>query len=320
MAAAKCTDQEFIELLRNTGNRHEVARILDTSPRSIYKRLRRMEDKYNIALNSDQPNAQKWKAETSFERVHLSVQDGYVLIPSDAHYVPGQPPSTAHRALLWLCKELKPKAVIYNGDMFDFPQISRHHRIGWQRHPTVKEELEEVQNRLQEIEKLAVGATFIRTWGNHDLRFEGKLSNILPQYEGISGMALKDHLPRWKPCWAVRINDNQVEVKHRWKSGKHAPYLHAQQSGVKVYVTGHQHAQKIEPYSNLTSTAYGVDCGTMAEPDWEQEQFNYLEMNPVDWRSGFCVLRFIDGEIMPPELVRVISPGKVWFGVNLFNV
>jgi hypothetical protein len=36
-------------------------------------------------------------------------------------------------------------------------------------------------------------------------------------------------------------------------------------------------------------------------------QFAYTEDNPVPWCSGFAVLHFRDGLLLPPELVEVID-------------
>jgi hypothetical protein len=40
---------------------------------------------------------------------------------------------------------------------------------------------------------------------------------------------------------------------------------------------------------------------------------DYMEDNVRDWREGFCVLTFVDGMLLQPELVRVIDKGRVDF-------
>jgi hypothetical protein len=42
------------------------------------------------------------------------------------------------------------------------------------------------------------------------------------------------------------------------------------------------------------------------------QQFAYLEHNPVPWASGFAVLTFRNGVLLPPELVEVID-GEAFF-------
>jgi hypothetical protein len=41
----------------------------------------------------------------------------------------------------------------------------------------------------------------------------------------------------------------------------------------------------------------------------------YLEHNPVPWASGFAVLTFRNGVLLPPELVEVID-GEAFFRPN----
>jgi hypothetical protein len=73
----------------------------------------------------------------------LDIDEGHVVIASDCHYRSDEPPSTAHRALVQLisrfAEEGSLRAVILNGDVADFPKISKHARIGWEKQPPVAE-------------------------------------------------------------------------------------------------------------------------------------------------------------------------------------
>jgi hypothetical protein len=76
------------------------------------------------------------------------------------------------------------------------------------------------------------------------------------------------------------------------------------ESGTNI-VTGHLHSSKTTPYTNYRGTLFGVDCGTLANP--EGPQFLYQESNPLDWRSGFVVLRFYNGKLLWPDHANVID-------------
>lgn len=244
-------------------------------------------------------------------RFSTEIRDGIVIVASDAHYWPGEP-TTAHRALVRFCQTFKPHMVVMNGDVFDGAQAGRWPRQRWQKLPTVREELDAVRDRLSEIEAAAPGA--LKAWplGNHDARFETRLSNELPQYEGVPGFTLKDHFPAWTPCWGVWINGGETVIKHRWKGGIHATYQNTLQSGVTL-VTGHLHSLAVRPFTDYTGTRYGVDTGTLAEP--RGAQFEYTEDGPKNWRSGFVVLTFWEGKLLQPELVQVLDEGLVdWRG------
>jgi hypothetical protein len=250
-------------------------------------------------------------------RAAIQVTNGIVLVGGDGHYWPG-PASTAHRAFVKFIKDMKPKAIVYNGDAFDGASISRFPDIGWEKNPWVFEELEAVQDRLAEIEQAAPKGCFL-TWnmGNHDLRYETRLAAVAPQYRNIKGLHLKDHFPRWVPAWSTWFNE-KVVTKHRLKGGVHATHNNVIASG-KTIVTNHLHSLKVTPYSDYSSRPrWGVDCGCLADPGGEQF-VNYTEDAPRNHRSGFAVLTFFKGDLLWPELVHVYDGGHVEFRGNLIK-
>jgi hypothetical protein len=319
MSKPACSDQEFISLFKEHRSPTKVARVLNVDVRNINMRRKNIEKKYDILLEAnDNRGIPKFIIPENKVRCEYELKNGIVMVGSDCHYNPSYI-STAHRAFVHFTKQLKPKMVILNGDLFDFATVSQHHRIGYQQHPTVQQELEEVQNRLGDIEKVRPpGCLLHRTIGNHDLRFDGKLSNVLPQYEGVKGMSLADHLPGWSYSWSVMINDNTM-VKHRWHNGIHAVYNNVLKGG-KSMVTGHLHSLKVTPWTNYSGDLYGVDTGMMAAV--KDEQFLYHEDSSVNWRAGFAVLTYINGHLMPPELVQVINEdeGLVFFRGELHEI
>ncbi len=251
-------------------------------------------------------------------RLHFDVPNGIVLIGSDAHIWPGQQTTTAMRAFIRFAKELKPRALILNGDVVDLPQISRHPPIGWDRHPEVADEIAAAQNQLKLIEAAAPrNCKLVWTLGNHDSRFETRLAEKVPQYRGLPGFTLKHYFPKWSACWSTWINDDVV-VKHRYKGGAHAPHNNAVSSGKNI-VTGHLHSAKVTPVTDYTGTRYGVDTGCLADP-LAAAFVDYTEDGPLNWRSGFGVLTFIKGELLPPELVTVWDERTVVWRGELITV
>jgi hypothetical protein len=314
MPAARCTDAEFMELWRTHGGAVELAKALKTSDRAINQRRRAIEQRHNVKLT-----ATKYPARAHYYK-HLSptehsarktfdLDNGTVLIFSDAHFWPGVR-TTAFKALLLFIREMKPKAIINNGDSFDGASISRFPRIGWQSTPTVIEELKACKERLSEIEDAANGARLYWPLGNHDARFETRLAQNAPQFEGIHGFHLKDHFPAWAPCWSVWIN-NEVVVKHRLKGGIHATRNNTLAAG-KTTFTGHLHQLKVTPLDDYNGTRWGVDTGTLAEPHGPQF-IDYTEDGILDWRSGFAVATFHKRELLWPELCRTLRFGEVDF-------
>jgi predicted phosphodiesterase len=334
MPKQSCTDQEFIKLWKELKSPTAIGKVLGIDPRNVMKRRNLLEQRYDIKLPTDNPSKKridfdkeemKVKLTEKLEQVRHSVRrgmvvdNGTVVVFSDAHFYP-EDYSTAFRALITFIKAHKPIAIINNGDAFDGASISRHPRIGWDSKPSVIEELQAVQDHLTAIEEASTHkSNLIWTLGNHDARFENFLAAQAPQYEGVKGFTLKDHFPLWQPCWSFWINDDTV-IKHRWKGGRYAGSNNTTFAGTNI-VTGHTHQLKVEPFTDYNGTRYGVQTGCLANPMGDQFS-DYTEDNPKDWRSGFAVLTYVDGKLLPPELVQVWDEdkGQVTFRGKIWNV
>ena len=310
----KATDDEFVEAWGKYQSITKVAAALGMSTRQTNTRRRQIEVDRGIKLN-----AAKVVYGNQPGRVDLGILNGTVIVFSDAHFW-GQR-TTAHKGLIWAIKTLKPQAVICNGDAFDGAGISRFPRIGWTKQPTVLEELKACQDALGEIEeetkKARHNAWLVWCLGNHDARYENFLAAHAAQYEQVKGFQLKDHFPAWKPAWACWVNESTV-VKHRYKGGTHATHNNTLNAGLNI-ITGHLHSLKVTPLTDYRGTRYGVDTGCLAETDGKQFS-DYLEMNPTNWRSGFAVLTFVDGELLMPELAMKFRDDVIQFRGELIDV
>jgi hypothetical protein len=316
-----CTDDELIGLWQKYKSATKISKVTGISARAIHSRLIRLEGQ-GYVFESEDPRSPRYGqryAEPEIEspaKLSMEIEDGVVLIGSDAHYWPGDP-TTAHRAFVHFCKRLKPLAVVLNGDIFDGATVSRWARIGWDNRPTVLQELKVCTDRLAEIHAASPKAAHIWTLGNHDARFETRLAAAVPEYEGVEGFHLKERFQEWKPCWAFWVNGHTV-VKHRFKNGIHATHNNAMWAG-KTMVTGHLHSLRVTPFSDYNGTRWGVDTGTLADAYGAQFK-DYTETNPVNWRSGFVVLTFKGGRLLWPEIVCVVEDGLVDFRGELINV
>lgn len=311
-------DEEFVKLWKEIGPSEMNRRGLGET-RNLYARRRRLERYLGQSL--DVPNRTRAVSPSVNhpQRAKIDILNGVVLIGSDAHLWPG-PLTTAMRAFIKFAKDLKPRGLVLNGDVLDFPQISRHPPIGWESHPTVADEIAAGQSALKQIEE-AVPSNCVLAWslGNHCQRFETRIATAAPELAKLKGVHLKDHFSqRWRPCWSVWINDGDVVVKHRLSGGIGAVRNNALKSG-KSMVTGHLHSLKVTPITDYNGTRYGVDSGCLAEPSAEAF-VHYTEDAPLDWRSGFVVLTFVDGKLLPPELVTVWDRNSVVFRGQIIEV
>jgi len=323
MPVQKFTDQQIISAIENSASMNAASLSLGINLSGLNKRRRRIEQKEKIIIRA--PRATKQFEHLQIAHIHptkkdLGILNGTVIVFSDAHFWPGVY-TTAFKGLLWAIKELKPKAVIANGDIFDGAGISRHPRIGWAKAPSVMDELKACTISMGYIEEAAKEARhnvkLIWPLGNHDARFETFLAANAPQYEHVKGFTLRDHFPKWEPCWAVWMNENTV-VKHRFKGGIHATHNNTMWSGKNI-VTGHLHSLKVTPFSDYNGVRYGIDTGTLAEPYGPQFE-DYTEQGPLNWRSGFAVLTFVDGKLLLPELVTTHGPDSIEFRGRVIKV
>jgi len=309
MGSPKIPSGEFIALCNRLKSPTAAANHLGISISAVLKRMKRMENN-GVRFQVSSKLSHRRVPDTNPARLHKELKDGVIVIGSDAHYYPGNV-TRAHKAFLKIIRELRPQVVVMNGDVFDGATISRWPRIGWQNRPKVDDELKACTERMTEITDAAPRAAYIWPLGNHDARFETFLASRAHEYEGVSGFTLKDRFPDWKPCWSFFVNENTV-IKHRFKSGIHATHNNTLWAG-RTIVTGHLHSLKITPLSDYAGTRYGVDSGTLADPYGEQFK-DYTEDNPVNWRSGFVVLTYHDGFLLPPEICEVTPLGAVFRG------
>lgn len=317
MAKPLIADSDFVRLFNELGP-SKLAERIGTTKRAVFFRRRTIEEKLGSALVGP-PNWRNTRVagDPHEARLHFELQNGVMLVGSDAHIWPGDP-STGMRAFLKFVKELQPNIIVLNGDVLDFPQISRHPPIGHQYLPDVQDEIECAQEQLHELEKASKRSTkLVWSLGNHDARFETRLATIAPEFARLHGHSLKNYFPAWQPCWSTWVN-NSVVIKHRFKGGIHAPHNNTMWAG-KTMVTGHLHSAKVTPYTDFNGTRYGVDTGCLADPSGQQF-LDYTEDNPKSWISGFGVFTFYKGKLLFPELVTVFEKDIVQFRGKLIKI
>jgi len=317
MVARKVDDQALVEAIKITTSPTELAKIFGVSIRTITARMR------NIGVP---PLAHRGEARLtplpvtheSIGRLKIDLQDGRIVVFSDAHFQPGCV-STANRALVKMLPDLKPSVVVCNGDALDGAGISRWPKMFGSEPPSPAAELRAVDERMDEIANAAKGARRVWTLGNHDIRLHSYIQSAAPALADMDAMDLRKLFPRWDFAWSLWVNDSTI-IKHRFRGGMYAPANNVKNSLGHSFVTGHLHSLKVMPLSSYADkpTVYGVDTGMLAEPEWEA--FSYREDSPADWRSGFVVMTWKGGRLLWPEVVSVISEGRVEFRGEILEV
>jgi predicted phosphodiesterase len=313
VAVQKISDHDFIAIWgEHAGSVEEVAEAMGMTVRAMLKRRRTVEDRQGIQLQSGRLLRAQIKANRAV--VELNIDDGRVMIFSDAHFWPGEK-SAAFDAFVRLAKKLRPEVIICNGDAFDGAKVSRYPSIGWESKPKVQDELKACQEALGEIYSASKGARHYWCLGNHDARYETRLAAVAPEYERVEGFHLKDKFPEWIPCWRVDINTTgfYTIVRHREAGGEHADWNNIIRSGARCIVTGHDHRIGVTPMVNYRGVNYGVRTGFLADSADDPQFLNYLEAKAPNWLSGFAVLTYKKGRLLYPEVAVKTGDGVVEF-------
>jgi hypothetical protein len=298
------TDEEFIRVWQELQSPSKVAKFFNMNIRAVHIRRKTIESKHRISLDTNHVLAKPTRLVTPGNlRRELHIDNGMVVVFSDAHFWPDEP-TPAYRALLKFLEMHKQeiKCVVNNGDAFDGASISRFPSINFNKLPSVREELEACQISLTEIENRVLKQTpLIWPMGNHDARYESLIVNKAPELQGLKGTQLRDYFPLWQPCYSLWINHDTV-IKHRYKGGAMAGRNNTIQGGTN-FVTGHTHVGCVNPFTDYNGTRYGVQTGTLANP--LGRQFEYCEDSPKDWMACFAVLTFYNGKLLMHELCKV---------------
>jgi len=308
------TNEQFIDLWNKLGSPSLVAKATGTNITNVHNR------RAKLGLKTWNDTSSRRIVKVSHEgRINYNIENGSIIVFSDAHYWPDQR-TTMHRALVSMIRKLKPKLIVNNGDAFDGGTISRWPRIGWDKKPSVIEELNAVKAALDEIESAAKEAKcsdLIWNLGNHDARYETKLAASAPEYEGVHGFHLKDHFPTWLPAWVTWVND-QVCITHYYHTGIHATHNNIVK-GQCHYVTGHTHSLQIRPWTNAKAeTLYGVDTGCLADA-LGSHNVDYQQGRHGNHRSGFAVLTFRNGQLLMPEICQKFDEDSFEFRGHILN-
>lgn len=192
---------------------------------------------------------------------------------------------------LWMTSE--PKIRIEKRDVF------REHYAGW------------VWCLRVPLTNFMVRRNGVAYFSGNCARFEARLAAQVPEYEGVAGFTLREHLPAWTDSLRIDINEDTVVI-HDWHSGIHSGWNDVLKGGCSV-VTGHTHELGFKAHKGFKDRIhFGVKTGMLAEDD--QPQFDYRKGKPgMNWRSGFSVLTWVDGILIQPEFCAVEADGCAYF-------
>lgn len=304
------TDAEWLAAFRAAGcSPARMAEATGLTERGIYDRRNRLRGLGHsietVPLNNGYL-APKW---TYPAEIAMDVRGGSVLIGSDLHAWPGEPPAI-WRAFVKVAEAIRPTAIILNGDGVDGTRISRHPRLRNQNAPKITEEVDACRDWLS---MLPPAQHKLWPLGNHDIRVDSYLANMAPEMDDWAG-GLTDRFPDWSFCYAALINES-VEVRHNFRGGIHAAWNNALHTGLNV-ISGHTHQLDMKSMVDRRGRRWGVEVGMLNDPN--AAQFEYSLGMVRRWTPGFVLLTFDhDGLLYPPELCEWVHGKAIFRGVDV---
>lgn len=143
------------------------------------------------------------------------------LIVPDSH-IPFED-KRAYDLMIKVATELQPDEIVILGDYADFYSVMSH-----QKDPTVftmlKEEIEAVNARLDELDVMFPKATKVFIEGNHEYRLERYLLSSAPALFGVTetrNLLGIDKRPKWRFC--PYGPNQQHQVLHSYLTARHEP-------------------------------------------------------------------------------------------------
>lgn len=237
--------------------------------------------------------------------VALPIKQGRGAVFSDLH-IPYHEASAMTMAFNWAIKELYTDFVIYDGDFFDFPGLSR-----FERDPSVRKFSDDIKagnKQLDATEKAFPSAQIILKWGNHDNRLRRYLRRVAPEIFDIQDFILEDTL-RLKERGVVLIPHDvpitvgRLNILHGHEIRSFSAVNPARGMFLKALectLAGHLH--KTSQHTSVTMagrtiTCWSLGCLCQLHPE-------YARLN--DWNWG-CAGLTIDGDDFEVDNKRILK-------------
>lgn len=237
------------------------------------------------------------KRAKNIEDVNLKLENGLVVIGSDIH-IPFQD-DKAVDAFCEYISNIKPAAVILNGDVLDMFMLSRFTK-GEGRNPL--EEIEECRKLLKTISELSPESKLYYVIGNHETRLERYVLTKAPELASLVEdvfTIIKAEDYNFKGCSSVTIND-KVVIKHGTLLGNKSG-LSAIKEMEASYMSGASgHTHRLCKYIARKSgrkffwMETGCLCGLNPE---------YM-INP-NWQQGFATIEFRKGQVHNAKIIEI---------------
>ena len=238
---------------------------------------------------------------------------------SDVH-IPYEDKRTVGTVLRFIAK-FKPDIIFINGDLMDCMDISSFDKP-LEKHPNLKEEIEETKYFLLKLRSIAPKARIIYILGNHSYRLQSYIAKNARELYGLKGLTLQEQLG----CEDidVEIIDNGTKenyirygdlfIGHWDKSLKHSGYTAKallDDKGVSI-IQGHTHRLGAIYKRDLEGIKGAWECGCLCD-------INPKYVNHPNWNQGFLTIHLDKKTNTSHVTVVPIIDHKIVYGDKVFR-
>jgi UDP-2,3-diacylglucosamine pyrophosphatase LpxH len=200
----------------------------------------------------------------------------------------------AYNLMLDVMKDIKPDEIVILGDYADFYAVSSHGRHPLLMH-TLKEEVEAVVKRINELDKLFPTTKKYFLEGNHEYRLERYIQNMAP---GLFGVTETEHILQlhnrptrrfipYGPNQSHHVLKSHLRARHE-PVGSSARLTASRALCSLVY--GHIHRIEESHAVGLDGTNHvAFSVGWLGDKN-KDKVFGYVK-NHHQWQLGFGVVR-----------------------------
>ncbi len=303
--------------------------------RTVMRNISKTARAQNVAAYADE-HVRPWNG--AYSSLNLNQESLLFQIGSDWHSYYCCP--FAKRVWMDVAEGHQPDAVRFNGDLVDFPKLSRHRQLPGHFALNLQEEIDLSVKIMSDTRKVAPNADTKLVMGNHDIRLVTALADASPIFSTLRDIRYAklfklDELEVGLVCRANFLNPSARQrhidvaqnwetiadiftIVHGWLCGKDAPRKHLARF-MRYGTNGHLHdPQMISAGSDATGVLQWWQSGCMAYPPGVAREYMPGPIEFSGWTGGFLMARifpkhrFVTADfVMIGETVATYQ-GRVW--------
>jgi hypothetical protein len=304
--------------------------------RQVMRNISKTSRAQSVANYADE-NVKPWDG--AYNSLDLDQESVLLQIGSDFHGASMIDPF-AYRVWLDVAAEHQPDGVRYNGDLVDFPRLSRHRQLPGHFALNLQEEIDGAVDILARTRAAAPNADHKFLMGNHDVRLVTALADSAPIFSTLrdlrfSNLFKLDELEVGLVCRSNFLNpsaahrkkdvaqnwetiDNLFTIVHGYLCGKDAPRKHLARF-MRYGTNGHLHnPEMVSAGSDATGVLQWWQSGCLANPAACAAEYMPGPIDFSGWTSGFLMARlFPKHRFVTADFVNVgesvaTYQGRVW--------